>query len=66
MDKTKETKKIDIIISKIQERIYKKGAYENAGQKEYRQYMDSLALDDYETRAFLSDYFQTKLNNLDY
>ena len=66
LDYSKETRKIDKIISRIQAKIDRNGAYENAGQREYREYMDSLDFGDYSTRSRLSDYFQDKLENLGY
>jgi hypothetical protein len=61
--------KADKIFEKVQERINKKGAYENAGQDEIRKYEEEVSrnISDFQTRCRLSEYINNKIDNcLDY
>lgn len=62
-----EKNKIDNIVNNIRKKIKKSGNYENAGQNEYRKYMNSISkyeTDHYYDVSRLSDYFQNKLDNI--
>jgi len=57
--------KADEIFEKVQKRINKKGAYENAGQKEITDYMDQvrLRIGDYQTVCRLQEYINHLMDN---
>ena len=62
-------KKADKIFQKVQDKINKKGSYENAGQSEIREYEEEVSrnVSDFQTRCRLSEYINNKIDNcLDY
>jgi hypothetical protein len=59
-----EKKKIDRIINKLRLSIQKNGYYENLGQKELRDYLDTTNMVDYQNYCILKDYFNNQLDNL--
>lgn len=67
IDIHREIKKIDRIVAKIQAKIDKDGAYENAGDVEIRKYFDTLPyIESYTDRTNLKTYFYGKIDNLKY
>ena len=61
-------KKADNIVSKVQNKVTKKGGYENAGQKEIRQFEDSLDNTklSHQAKSVLKSYINDKVDNIKY
>ena len=61
-------RKASALVTKVQNRINTKGAYENAGQKELRQFEDMLSASDlmYQEKAQLKEMMINRIDNLSY
>lgn len=62
-------KKADKIFQQVQNKINKKGSYENAGQDEIRKYEEEVSrnISDFQIKRRLSEYINNKIDNcLDY
>lgn len=61
-------RKASQLITKVQNRIDTKGAYENAGQNELRQFKDMLSKSDltYQEKYQLEQMFNSRIDNLNY
>jgi hypothetical protein len=60
----KELKKIDKIITRLKNKIVKNGYYEDLGQKELREYLDTINISNYNLYCNLKDYFNRKIEEL--
>lgn len=61
-------RKASQLIAKVQNKINKSGAYENAGQNELRQFKDILSKSDltYSEKWQLEQMFNSRIDNLNY
>lgn len=63
----KEKKRAQKLIDKVQKRIKSRGAYENAGQNEIRQFTDTLPKElHYTERCELIKFIDDGMDNLEY
>lgn len=58
----------DAMIDSVQYKINHRGAYENAGQDEIREFMDGVSSEDfhYQQQCNLQDYINRRVDNLRY